>query len=160
MKHLRDNHLHPNIEVPDVPEVGDIVRVYESSSSEYYILGKVVVFDDDKQEYAIRYVDKDGRTIQTVAKYNRVELESIHQENVRRRGLNGRSSNSIINDYQEDLLDKISQIKDKDILNLLADGAQQRVGRYDEKLTPISKEYAISFQSEVEKLYQKSKIGE
>ena len=57
--------------------------------------------------------------------------------------------------YQHRLLEMIREIKDPDLLWLLADGAEARVNRYDES-TPISKETAFNFQKEIQRLYDES----
>ena len=57
-----------------------------------------------------------------------------------------------LDEYHQNLLEKIKQIDDPEILNLLADGAHQRALRYDATLTPASKAEAERFANEVEKL--------
>ena len=58
-----------------------------------------------------------------------------------------------LTEYQGRLLEKISEIEDADILNLLADGAQARVRRYDENISPAANKSAREFQNRVESLY-------
>lgn len=75
LKQLNDSYLFPYCEIPDVPEVGDIVRVYESETSEYYILGKVSHFDDsDAQLYSVEFYNRGGEKSTIKAKYDLVEL--------------------------------------------------------------------------------------
>ena len=57
--------------------------------------------------------------------------------------------------YQHRLLEMIREIKDPDILSLLADGAEARVNRYGH-FTPISKETAFNFYTEIQRFYEKS----
>ena len=86
MRHLRDTHLiDPASDyVPDVPEVGDTVRIYESEHSEYYIIAKVIEYDDDKETYLVYYSDRGGETCSLDVSWNLVETESIvnKQENL------------------------------------------------------------------------------
>ena len=66
MRHLRDENLSPDVPLPDPPDIHDVVRVYATENSEFYILGSVIAFDDsdDAQEYTIQFVDKEGYTQQ------------------------------------------------------------------------------------------------
>ena len=56
-----------------------------------------------------------------------------------------------LDENQQALLKKIRAIDDPSLLNLLADGAQARVSRYDESLTPEAKKRAEMFADAVEK---------
>ena len=59
--------------------------------------------------------------------------------------------------YEHRLLEMIREIKDPDLLWLLSDGAQARVNRYDERIAPISKETAMNFYTEIQRLYESEK---
>lgn len=65
-----------------------------------------------------------------------------------------------LDDDQKQLLSKISEIKDSEILNLIADGAMKRFQRYDKKLTPITKQQAGLFLDEIEELFEEQKQKE
>ena len=62
-----------------------------------------------------------------------------------------------MNEYQQELLEKIKQIDDLDILNLLADGALQRALRYKKEITPEVRVAADHFADEVEKLHAEAR---
>lgn len=72
MKHLRDENLVPNIPDPDVPEIGDIVRVYADKDSQFYLIGKVIDYHDDKEFYTVEYMNRGGEEATIKVYPNRV----------------------------------------------------------------------------------------
>ena len=59
--------------IPDPPEVGEIVRVYNTKHPEYYIVGVATDFCEDTQNYTVAFYGRNGEPTQMKAYYDRVE---------------------------------------------------------------------------------------
>lgn len=65
-----------------------------------------------------------------------------------------------MDEYQQQLFEKIKQIDDADILNLLVDGAVQRSLRDNREIIPQAYAATERFADEVEELFEAAKRAE
>ena len=63
---------------------------------------------------------------------------------------------TMVTKHQQELLEKIREIEDPDMLALLKDGAEQRESRIDIMQGAAAREAAGQFTAEVRKLYEKA----
>lgn len=59
---------------PDCPEVGDAVKVYNSSNGWFFVFGRVVKYNETSDVYTIRVYTRGGEVKKTYASSDRVEI--------------------------------------------------------------------------------------
>ena len=74
--------VDPSSEIPSVPEVGDIVRVYPDNESIFYVIGEVMAIDEDNDGYVVRYPNNGGELKILGAKQHVVELSGLSKDDL------------------------------------------------------------------------------